>query len=292
MSQLFPSGDQSGGTSVSALVLPMNIQGWFPWGLIVRISLQSKGLSRVFSNNTVQKHQFFSIQVSLYSNSHIHASLLEKPYLWLYRPFLAKYCLLFNMLSRFVIAFLPRSKYLLISWLQSPSAVILEPKKRKSIAVSIVSPSICHEVMGQDAMILVFWMLSFKPAFSLSSFTVIKRLSSSSLIFPIRVISYAYLRSLISLLAILIPACVSSNLAFPMMYSAYRLNKRIDNIQPWHTPFPLWNQSVVTCQVLTVASWPAYRFLRRHVRWSRISISWRIFHSLCDPHSQRLWCSQ
>ena len=72
--------------------------------------------------------------------------------------------LLFNMLSSFVIAFLPRSKCLLISWLQSPSAVILELKKIKSVTVSIVSPSICHEVMGQDAMIFVFWMLTFKPA--------------------------------------------------------------------------------------------------------------------------------
>ena len=79
--------------------------------------------------------------------------------------------LLFNVLSRFVIAFLPRSKRLLISWLQSPSAVILEPKKIKSVTVSIVSLSICHEVMGPDAMFLLFWMLSFKPAFSLSSFT-------------------------------------------------------------------------------------------------------------------------
>ena len=79
--------------------------------------------------------------------------------------------LLFNMLSRLVITFLPRSKHLLISWLQSPSAVILEPRKIKSVTVSIVSPSICHEAMGQDAMILVFWMLHFKPTISLSSFT-------------------------------------------------------------------------------------------------------------------------
>ena len=73
--------------------------------------------------------------------------------------------LLFNMLSRFVIAFLPGSKHLWISWLQSPSAVILEPKKIKSVTVSTFFPSICHEVMGPDAMIFVFWMLSFKPAF-------------------------------------------------------------------------------------------------------------------------------
>ena len=78
--------------------------------------------------------------------------------------------LLFNMLPRFVIAFLPRSKCLLISWLQLPSTVILEPKKIKSVTVSIVSPSIYHEVMGPDAMILVFWTLSFKPAFSLFRF--------------------------------------------------------------------------------------------------------------------------
>jgi len=84
--------------------------------------------------------------------------------------------LLFNMLSRLVITFLPRSKHLLISWLQSPSAVILEPPKIKSATVSIVSQSICHEVMGPNAMILVFWMLSFKPTFSLSSFPFIKRL--------------------------------------------------------------------------------------------------------------------
>ena len=76
----------------------------------------------------------------------------------------------FNMLSRLVITFLPRYKHLLISWLQSPSAVILEPKKVKSVTVSIVSPSICHEVMRPEAMIVVSWMLSFKPTFSLSIF--------------------------------------------------------------------------------------------------------------------------
>ena len=78
-----------------------------------------------------------------------------------------------------VIAFIPRSKRLLISWLQSPSAVILELKQIKSVTVSIVSQSVCHQVMGRDAMILVFWMLSFKPAFSLSSFTFTKRFFSS-----------------------------------------------------------------------------------------------------------------
>ena len=92
------------------------------------------------------------------------------------------------MLSMLVIAFLPRNKCLLISWLQSPSAVILEPKKIKSVTISIISSSICHEVIGPDAMILVFWMLSFKPTFSLSSFTFIKRVFNSSLLSAIRVV--------------------------------------------------------------------------------------------------------
>ena len=130
-----------------------------------------------------------------------------------------------------------------------------------------------------------FWMLSFKPAFSLSSFTFIKRLFSSSLISAIRVMSSAYLKLLIFLPAILIPACVSYSPAFLMMYSAYKLNKQGDNIQPWQTPFPIWNQSVVPCPVLTVASWPEYKFLKRQIRWSGIPISWRIFHSL-------LWSTQ
>ena len=125
--------------------------------------------------------------------------------------------LLLNMLSRLVITFLPRSKRLLISWLQSPSAVILEPKRIESATVSTVSPFICHEVMGLDAMILVFWMLSFKPTFSLSSFTLIKRLLSASSLSAIRVISSAYLRLLIFLPAISIPACASSSPAFLMM---------------------------------------------------------------------------
>ena len=114
--------------------------------------------------------------------------------------------LLFNTLSRFVTVFLPRIKHLLISWLQSPSAVILEPKKIKSATVSIFFPSICHELMGPDVMIFVFWMLSFRPDFSLSSFTFIKRLFSSSFLSAIRVLSSAYLRLFILLPAILIPA--------------------------------------------------------------------------------------
>ena len=155
--------------------------------------------------------------------------------------------LLFNMLSRLVITFLPRSKHLLISWLQSASVVILESPKIKSDTVSTVSPSICHEVMGPDAVILVFWKLSFKPTFSLCSFAFIKRLFSSSLSAKKCVVICIY--------------------------------KQGDNIQPWRTPFPFWNQCVVPCPVLTVASWPAFRFLKRQVRWSVIPISFRNFHT-------------
>ena len=146
----------------------MNIQDWSPLQWTGWISLQSKGLSRVFSNTTVQKHQFFGTQLPLWSNSHIHTWLLEGKTIALTRwTFVGKeMSLLLNMLSRLVIAFLPRSKRLLISWLQSPSAVILEPPKIKSATVATVSPSICHEVMGPDAMIFVFWILSFKPTFS------------------------------------------------------------------------------------------------------------------------------
>ena len=165
----------------------MNIQKWFPLGWTGWISLQSKGLSRVFSNTTVQKHQYFSAQLSLLSHPYMTTGKTITLSRW---TFVSKIMsLLFNMLSRLVIVFLPRRKHLLISWEQSPSAMILEPKKIKSLTVSIGSPSICHEVMGPDAMILVFWMLGFKPAFSLFSFTFIKRLFSSSSISAIWVVS-------------------------------------------------------------------------------------------------------
>ena len=126
MSQFFASGGQRIGVSASASVLPVNIQIWFPLGWTGWISLQSKGHSRIFSNTTVQKHQFFGAQLSIWSNSHIHTLLLEKPQIWLDGPLL-QMSLLFNMLPKLVIAFLPRSKHLSISWLQSPSAVILAP---------------------------------------------------------------------------------------------------------------------------------------------------------------------
>ena len=130
--------------------------------------------------------------------------------------------------------------------------------------------------MGPDAIILVLWILSFKPTFSFFSFSFIKRLFSSSLS-ALRVVSSAYQRLLIFLPALLLPAWASSSPEFHKMYSAYKLNKQGDSIQPWCTPFPIWNQSIVLCTFLTVASWLAYRFHRRQIRWSGISISWRIF---------------
>ena len=147
-------------------------------------------------------------------------------------------------------------------------------------------------------------MLSFKPNFSLSSLNFIKRPSSSSSLSVMRVVSSAYLRLLIFLLAILIPVCASFSLAFHKMYSACKYNMQclhthththiyiFTTVQQagwqytaWCSPFPIWNQSIVPCPVLTVASWPAYIFLRKQVRWSGIPISWRIFHNL-------LWSTQ
>ena len=134
---------QSGGALASASAFPMNIQGCFPLGLTGLISLQSKGLSRVFSNTTVQKHQFFSVQPSLWFSSHIYTYTTGRTIVLTIWTFVSQVMsLVFNMPSRFVIIFLPRNKRLLISWLQLPSAVILEPKKIKSVTVSIVSPSI------------------------------------------------------------------------------------------------------------------------------------------------------
>ena len=156
--------------------------------------------------------------------------------------------------------------------------------QENKVTVCIVSPSICHEVMGPDAMILVFWTLSFKPSFSLSSFTFIKRLFSSSLLSAIEVVSSAYLRLLVFLWEswfqlVLQPAW------YLQMYSAYKLNKQGDNIQPWYTVFPILNQSIVPCPALIVGSSPAHRFCRSWVCWSGIPISLRIFHSL-------LWSTQ
>ena len=184
----------------------MNIQGWLPLGWTGWISLQSKGLSRVFS-----KPQFKSINSLmlslLYGRTLTSIHDCGKTIPLIIQTFVSKVIsLLFNMLSRFAIAFPPRSNHLLISWLQSPFSVISKPKKIKSVTVFIVFPSICHEVMGPDVMIFVSWRLSFKPGFSLSSFTFIKRLFSSSSLSAIRVVPSANIRLLIFLMPILILA--------------------------------------------------------------------------------------
>ena len=148
------------GASASASILPMNIQGWFPLGLTGLILL-SKGLSRVFSNTTIQKHQFSGTQPSLESNFHMTIGKTIALTIWTF--FVGKLMsLLFNTLFRFVKAFLPRNKCFLISWLQSLSAVILEPKKIKSVIDSTFPPSICHEVMGLMPWFSCFecWVLS------------------------------------------------------------------------------------------------------------------------------------
>ena len=148
--------------------------------------------------------------------------------------------LLFNTLSRFATAFLPRRKHLLISWLQPLSAVILEPKKIKSVYFLLFclpwsDETRCH--------VLVIWMLSFKPTFSL--FYPQQEAFSSSLLSAIRVVSSAYLRLLIFLS---IPAYESSRLALCMMYSAYKLNKQGDSIQPWCTPCQSYRQVNKKCK--------------------------------------------
>ena len=159
MSQLFTSNDQNAGVSASASVLSVSIQGWFPLRLNAFISLLSKGTLRSLFQNLrtlkawiLQWSAFFTVQLS---QPYVTTGKTIALTIW---TFIGRVMsLLFNTLSRFVIAFLPRSKHFLISWLQSPSAVILEPKKMKSVTTSMFYPSIWHEVMGQDAMILVFF---------------------------------------------------------------------------------------------------------------------------------------
>ena len=171
----------------------MNIQGWFPLGWTGWIYLL--GVQGILKS-LLQHHSW---KASIFWRSSFFMVQLSHPYMTTGKiiALTIQTCvgkvmsLLLNKLSRSVMAFLPRSKCLLISWLQSPFTVILEPKKIKSVTASTFLPSICHAVMGLHAMIFVFWMLSFKPDFSLSFFTLIKRLFSSSSLSAIRVASSA-----------------------------------------------------------------------------------------------------
>ena len=200
----------------------MNTQDCSPLRWTGCSSLEFKGLSRVFSNTTVQKYQFLVLSFLYSPLSHPYMSTGKTIALTRW-TFVGKVMsLLFNIVSRLVIAFLPRSKHLLISWLQSPSAVIWEPPKIVFHCFSYFS---------------IYLPLSdgtrcFKPNFSPFSFTFIKRLFSSSSLSAIRVMSSAYLRLLIFLPAILIPACTSYSPPFLMMYSAYKLNRQGENPQP------------------------------------------------------------
>ena len=150
----------------------MNIQDWFPLGFDwfdLEVQVTPKSLLQHHSSKAsiLRCSGFFMVQLS-----HLYMTTGKTSALPV-RTFAGKIMsLLFNTLSRFIIAFLPRSKCLLILWLHSPSAVIWEPKKIKSVTVFIVSPSICHVVLGLDVLISVFWILSFKPAFSLLSFSL------------------------------------------------------------------------------------------------------------------------
>ena len=153
--------------------------------------------------------------------------------------------LLFNIMSTFVIAFLLRNKQPLISWLHLLSTVILEPKKIKVCHCFYFYP--IHLPWSDGTWWHDFSFLSINSAFPLSSFTFIKKFFSSSLLSSINVVSSTYLRLLVFLPAVLIPAYASSRLAFHM-YSAYKLNKQGDNIQPIRTPFPIWNQSFLQVQ--------------------------------------------
>ena len=166
MNQFFASGGQSVRASASASVFPMNIQGWFSLGLTVLISLLSKGLKSLLQHHNSEAlilwhSAFFMVQLS---QPYMTTGKITALTIWI---FIYKVMsLLFNTLTTFVIGFFPRTMHLLISWLQSPSSVILDPRKIKFITASTFSLSICIEVMSPDSMILVFWMLSFKPTFS------------------------------------------------------------------------------------------------------------------------------
>ena len=356
MSRLFTSGDQNPGASVSASNLSMSIQDWFPLRLTAWISLQPKGLSGVFSSTTVRRHQFFSAWPSLQSSSHNCVCPLGRPWPWLYGRLSVESCLCFSTQSLVCHSFPAKQQSSSDFMAAVTTCSDFRAQEEETYHCFYLFPSICHKVMGLDAMILwlvaqscltlcdpmdcsplgssvhgillagmlkwvailfsrgwswprdqthvsclagefftiwatrkamilVFLIFSFKTYFSLSSFTLIKRFFSSSSLSAITVVSSAYLRLLMFPPPMLIPACNASSLAFLMMCSVYKLNKQGDSRQPCRTYFSILNQSVVPHRVLTVSTWPVYRFLRRHIRWFGSSISLRAFHSL-------LWSTQ
>ena len=180
VSQFFASGGQSIRVSASAWVLPMNIQGWFPLGLTCLIFFSPRDLKSLLQHHNwkasiLQRSAFFMVQI-------LHLYMTTGKTIPLTRQiFVGKVMsLLFNTMSRFVIVFLPRSKHLLISWLRSLSAVTLgsnkiKYNKMKFVTVSTFPPFYLPWSDGTGCHDFSFWMLSFKPAFSLSFFTFIKK---------------------------------------------------------------------------------------------------------------------
>ena len=187
------------GVSASATVLPMSVQGWFPLRLTgwiwcsPRDSQESPPAPHFEGTSSLVLSLLYSPALTTIHTPQKTTALTIQTFANIVMS------LLFNTLFRFVIAFLPRSKYLLISWLQSPSAVIFEPKKRKICHYFHLSLLYLPWNSGDNAMILFFVTFSFKPSLSLSPFTLIKRLFISSSLSAIRVLSSAYLRLLMSL---------------------------------------------------------------------------------------------
>ena len=204
------------------------------------------------------------LQPSSRPNSHIHTWLQGKTIALFRWTFISKVMsLLFDMFSMFVIDF---SKE--VASFDFTTGVTIHSDfgaRKKKFCHCFHFFTVCLPwSKGTGCYDLSFLNVSFRPAFSFSSFTFIKRFFSSSSLSAIRVVSSANLRLLIFHQALLIlAACDSSSLTFCLIFSAYNLNKQGENIQPWSIPFPIWIQSVVPGLVLTVASWPTYRFLRR-----------------------------
>ena len=224
------------GASASAIVLPRNTQGWFPLGVTDLIYWASKGLLSLLRHHSskgliLQHSAFFIVQ---FSHPYITTGKTIALVIW---TFVSKVMyLLFNKLPRFAISFLPRSKCLLISWLPSPSTVILELKEIKSVSFHFF-PSICHEVMGMDAMILAFfecWVLS--QLFN----SLLLHLSRCSLVS----LHFQICSGVICITEVDISpsnfdsSLWLSSLAFHMAYSADKLNKQGDSIHPWLTTYP------------------------------------------------------
>ena len=218
--RLFTSGDQSIRASASASILPKNIQGWFPLRLTWSPSSPRDSWSRVFSSTTIQKHQFFGAQPSLWSNSLIHTWYWKKHSFDYLDCCWKKYVLLFNMLSRFVRTFLPRRKHLLFHDCSYYLQRFWRPRKYNLSLFPLFPLLFAMKLWDKMPWFAFDMLLTFKPLFHSPLSPSSKRLFNSSWISANRMVLSAYLRGFIFLPAILIPACDSSNPPFHMTYSA------------------------------------------------------------------------